>query len=378
MGVVLAPGVGAILGGWLTDSYGWSWIFYINVPVSIVGMFMVATFVHDPSYLRRGVKSVDWLGIGLLAVALTTMQVVLERGQENNWFESNWITLGTVFCLASAVALVLWELKSKEPVINLRMLRNMPLTIGSAMVIIFGVALFGTTFILPQFTQKLLGYPAFEAGLVLAPRALMLLLCMPIVGWLYGRVDARILVFIGLSVITYSYYELSHLSLEAAFWNLIPILLVMGVGMPFMFVTLSTVSLSTVARRDMTDASSIFTLARRVGGNIGYAFAATLVARGSQIHRTYLASHISVFNPNFMEYRRHILGLLKHAGAPASLADLSGNALIDSIVNRHATMLAYNDVSSTFGLLFLITVPLVFLLPGSRFNKQESRATAGH
>ena len=378
MGVVLAPAVGPILGGWLTDHYGWAWIFYINVPVSIVGMFMVATFVHDPSYLRRGVKSIDWFGIGLLAVALTTMQVVLERGQEKNWFESNWIIFGIAVCLVSAVVLVLWELRIEEPVINLRILRNMPLTVGSSMIVIFGIALFGTTFILPQFTQKLLGYPAFEAGLVLAPRAMMLLLIMPVVGRLYGRVNARVLMLIGILIVCWSYYDLAHLSLEAGFWDLVPMLLVMGVGMPFMFVTLSTVSLSTVSKQDMTEASSIFTLARRVGGNVGYAFVATLVARGAQIHRTYLVSHISLFNPNYMEFRRRIAGLLTYAGVTPSLAETSGNALIDSVVNRHAIMLAYNDVSRIFGVLFLVTIPLVFLLPGRTPRTEESRGAPGH
>ncbi len=364
MGVVLAPAVGPVLGGWLTDHYGWAWIFYINVPVSIIGMFLVATFVHDPSYLRRGVKKVDFLGIGLLAVTLTSMQVVLERGQENNWFESRWILFGAAVSLISVATLILWELKAEEPVINLRMLRNVPLTVGSSMGIVFGIALFGTTFILPQFTQELLGYPAFTAGLVLAPRAVMLLLVMPLAGWLYRYINARALVLFGIFVIWWSYYDLAHLSLSAGFWNLIPMLLVMGAGMPFMFVTLSTVSLSTVDRQDMTDASSIYTLARRVGGNIGYALVATLVARGRQIHRTYLISHISLLDPNYQEYSHRVTSLLGHAGVNSSTTQTTGNALINWLVNQQATMLSYNDVSFILGLLFLATIPMVFLLPG--------------
>ncbi|MEJ2040039.1 MAG: DHA2 family efflux MFS transporter permease subunit, partial [Desulfosarcinaceae bacterium] len=170
MGVVLAPAIGPILGGWLTDRFGWPWIFYINVPVCIVGMFMVASFVHDPHYLRRGVVKIDWIGIALLAIALTSMQIVMERGQQESWFDSNLIRLGAAVCGASFLGLIYWELKTSEPVVNFRILRNLALSLGSFMGVVFGISLFGTTFILPQFTQNLLGYPAFQAGLVLAPR----------------------------------------------------------------------------------------------------------------------------------------------------------------------------------------------------------------
>ena len=364
MGVVLAPAIGPILGGWLTDNYGWPWVFFINVPVSIVGILMVATFVHDPKYLRRGVRKIDWMGIVLLTIVLTTMQIVLERGQSENWFESRMIVFGTAFCAVALIGLVYWEMKIPEPVINFRILKNIPLSLGSAMGIIFGIALFGTTFILPQFTQNLLGYPAFEAGLVLAPRAVMLLLFMPVVGRLYNRVDARILVLAGVGITFWSYFELSQISLEAGFWNLVPTLLIMGVGMPCMFVTLSTISLATVPKPDMTDAASLYTLSRRVGGNIGYALAATIVARGQQIHRSYLIGDINPWNPIYTEFSHSAEKMFSHVGLNAQAMQHAVLALTDKIVNMQATMLAYNQVSWIFGLLFLSTIPLVMLLPG--------------
>jgi MFS transporter, DHA2 family, multidrug resistance protein len=364
MGVVLAPALGPIVGGWLTDNYGWPWIFFINVPVSIAGMFMVGAFVHDPQYLRRGVRKVDWLGIALLTIALTTMQIVMERGQSENWFESHMIVSGTVFCVASLIGLVYWELKTPEPVVNFRILRNIHLSLGCAIGLIFGLALFGTTFILPQFTQELLGYPAFQSGLVLAPRAFMLLIFMPIVGRLYNYVDARVLALIGVGITVWSYYDLSRLSLTAGFWNLVPMLLIMGAGMPFIFVTISTLSLSAVPRPDMTDATSMYTLARRVGGNIGYALAATIVARGQQIHRSYLVEHVNPYSPAYAEYSRIASKAMGHMGLNAQAMQHAVQLLTDRIVNMQATMLAYNDVSWVFGLLFLSTIPLVLLLPG--------------
>jgi DHA2 family multidrug resistance protein len=372
MGVVLAPALGPILGGWLTDRYGWPWIFFINVPVSIIGIFMVASFVHDPHYLRRGVRKIDWLGIALLAVALTTMQVVLERGQQENWFDSNMIRLGTSVCAASFLGLIWWEMTTGEPVVNFRILRNLPLSLGSFMGIVFGIALFGTTFILPQFTQELLGYPAFEAGLVLAPRAMMLLISMPIVGRLYPHLDARVLVLFGILVTGWSYYDLARLSLDAGFWNLVPTLLIMGIGMPFMFITLTTISLSTIPRADMTDASSLYTLARRIGGNIGYALVATLVARGQQVHRVQLIAHVTPYNPNLAEFQRQAARLLGHMGLNPAAMQHTGLALLNVLVNRQATMMAYNDVSWTMGLLFLAVIPLALLLPSrKRIARQQ-------
>jgi DHA2 family multidrug resistance protein len=364
MGVVLAPALGPIVGGWLTDNYGWPWIFFINVPVSIAGIFMVGAFVHDPHYLRRGVRNVDWLGIALLAVSLTTMQIVLERGQSENWFDSRLIVLGTVICVAAFIGLVYWELKIPEPVVNFRILRNFHLTLGCAIGLIFGLALFGTTFILPQFTQELLGYPAFQAGLALAPRAFMLLIFMPIVGRLYNHVDARVLAMIGVGITCWSYYDLSGLTLTTGFWNLVPMLLIMGAGMPFVFVTLSTLALASVSRSDMTDATSMYTLARRVGGNIGYALAATIVSRGQQIHRSYMVEHVNPFSPAYAEYSRIASKALGHMGLNPQAMQHAVQLLIDRIVYMQSTMLAYNDVSWVFGLLFLSTIPMVLLLPG--------------
>ena len=364
MGVVLAPAMGPILGGWITDDLGWPWIFYINIPVSIAGMLMVGAFVHDPSYLRRGVQKIDWLGIGLLTLALSFMQIVLERGQSENWFESNYIILGTAVCILSLIGMIYWELKTPEPVVNLRILKNIPLATGSAIGIVFGIALFGTTFILPQFTQNLLGYSAFDAGLVLAPRALMLMIFMPIVGRLYNKVDPRALMFIGTAIVAWAYYDLSRLSLQVGFWNLIPVLLVMGAGMPFVFVTISTVSLATIPKPDMTDATSIYTLTRQVGGNIGYALAATLVSRGYQIHRAHLVEHINPYNPMFTQFSHAAGKALSGTGLNAQASSHGALALINQFVSREAVMLAYNDASMIFGYLFLFTIPLVLLLPG--------------
>ncbi|MDA8142150.1 MAG: DHA2 family efflux MFS transporter permease subunit, partial [Desulfobacteraceae bacterium] len=373
MGVVLAPAMGPILGGWLTDHYGWPWVFYINLPVSIVGILMVMAYVHDPPYLRRGIKRVDWLGIILLSVALTSLQIVMERGEHESWFESHLIQLGTAVCVLSVLVLIYWELKTDEPVVNFRILRNKSLSLGAAMGVVFGIALFGSTFIIPQFTQNLLGYPAFDAALVLAPRAMTLMLCMPLVGRLYRRAEPRMLVIIGILVTCWAYYDLAHLSLSVGPRNMVPILVVMGIGMPFVFVTMSALSLSTIARVDMTDASSLYTLARRVGGNVGYALAAALVSRGLQVHRVQLVSQITPYNLNWADFQQQAAALLGHAGLNPAALKQGGLALINLLVSRHAAMMAYNDVSWIMGGMFLATLPLAFLLPSRQKIAQRQQ-----
>jgi MFS transporter, DHA2 family, multidrug resistance protein len=378
MGVVLAPAMGPILGGWLTDNFGWPWIFYINIPVSIAGIFMVAAFVHDPPYLRRGIQKTDWLGIALLAIAITFMQIVLERGQSENWFESQVIIFETLVGIGAFIGLIYWELRIDEPVVNLRIMRNIPLSIGSAMGAVFGIALFGTTFILPQFTQNLLGYPAFQAGLILAPRAFMLMLFMPIVGRLYNHFDPRVLIMTGIGIVFWAYYDLSDLTLSTGFKDLIPVLLIMGAGMPFVFVAVSTVSLATIPPPDMTDATSLYALTRQVGGNIGYALAATLVARGHQIHRSYLVEQVNPFNPIYSSYSHIVEKVLGHSGLNPHALQHAALALANKIVDMQAVMLAYNDTSIAFGILFLCTLPLVLFLPGRSALRPSAPNSAGY
>ncbi len=374
MGVVIAPGAGVILGGWLTDQYGWPWIFFINVPVAIVGIVMVSTFLEDPSYLRRGVRRIDWLGILLLGIAMTGMQVVLERGQEANWFASPWIVTGTVVTVAALLALVLWEFRVAEPVIDLRLLRNVPLSVGSGMGLLFGITLFGTTFLLPALLQQLLGYPALQTGIVLLPRAVALLVMMPVAGWLYNRVDPRVLIAAGGVLIYLSYQQLAHLSTAVSTANLVPVMMLMGMGMPFMFVTLSTVALSTVAKRDMTSASGLYTLTRRIGGNIGYAFLATVVASRQQFHHVRLAGALNPYSGPYVAFHAAVASRLEQAGLGAPSA--AATAVANRLLNQQATMLAYNDASWLLGLLFLVGLPLILLLPGRRRMRAAADAAA--
>jgi DHA2 family multidrug resistance protein len=363
MGVVLAPAIGPILGGWLNDNYGWPWIFYVNVPISIPALLSAMAFVHDPPYLRRGVAKIDWVGIALLAVGLTAIQVVLERGQQYGWFSSDFIIGGFVVSGVSLVALVIWELQTPDAIVDIRLLRNIPLSAGSAMGFVYGIGLLGTTFILPQFTQQLLGYSAFQAGMILLPRAATIFILMPIAGILTRKFDARVLVLCGLGFMYWSYYDLSQLSLDAGMWTMMPALLLMGAAMPFVFVTMSAVTLNSVAREDVTHATSLYTLTRTVGGNVGYAMVATFVANGTQLHRSTLVAHINPFDPAYLAFHAQSAAGLLQRGLDPVAADQAATAIANGLVNRQATMLAFNGTFWWMGLFFLMVIPLVFLLP---------------
>lgn len=377
MGVVLAPAIGPVLGGWLTDSYGWPWIFYVNVPVAIAGIVMVSLFLEDPPYLRRGIARVDWFGILLLTVGLTGMQVVLERGQESDWFASSWIVGATAFTLVSLALFVIWELRHSEPVVDLRLLRNGPLSAGSTIGLLFGIALFGSTFLLPALLQTVLGYDAYNAGITLLPRALTLFVMMPLVGWLYNRMDARWMIAIGIALIVVSFDGLSHLSAAVSHDSLVPILVLMGMGMSFQFVTLTSLAISTVPREQMTGASSLYTLSRRVGGNIGYAILATLVARRAQVHHAHLAENLAPTNPAFTTAQEHLGALLQQHGAPAATAKVQALGMLDRVVDQQSAILAYNDAARFIGLLLLFSAPLLFFFSRQPQLQAKRAARAG-
>ncbi len=371
MGVVLAPALGPVVGGWLTDHLGWPWIFYVNAPFSIFGVFMANAFVQDPHYLRRGLSRIDGFGIALLALGLTGMQLVLERGQHENWLQSNWIVAGILLTVVAFVLFVRQELRVEEPVIDVRLLKNLPLSTASAIGLVLGIGLYGSTFLLPSLVQNLFGYPAYDAGLVLLPRGAVMFFMMPIVGWLYNRLDARLLVACGLGFMATSFFWLAGMAINANFWSFVPPLVIMGFGLPFAFVTLTTVSVSTIPREAMTHATSVYTLSRRVGGNIGYALLATVVERRSQFHHARLVAHVTPYDPGYGHTQAQLASTLIREGVPPTAAPHLADGLIGRFVNDQSTMMAYNDAAWLVAMMFVLFAPLALLLPARRRARRD-------
>ena len=376
MGVTLAPALGPVVGGWLVDNYGWPWVFYINVPFAVAGILMVSAFVHDPPYLKRGIARIDWSGITLLTIGLTAMQIVLERGEEVDWFASHWIVVGTVLAAGSLIALVIWELESSEPVINFRLLHNLRLSAGSSLGAMIGFVLYGSSFVLPQLTQDLLGYSAYQAGMVLMPRAIAMFVMMPIVGRLYNYVSPRLLVTGGLLAIALSQWWLGHLALYTGFWNLATPLILLGAGLSIPMVTLSTVSLSSMPRAQMTGASGLYTLARRVAGNVAYASLATIIDRRTQFHRSRLIEGVSGLDPSYLRSAAGFSARLMHFGFNSAATSGRSLAMVNALVDRQSTMMSYNDVNWLVAVMTLLVLPFVLMLPARA--PDHARDARGH
>ncbi len=372
MGVTLAPAIGPAVGGWLVDNYGWPWVFYINVPFAIAGIMMVSTFVHDPPYFKRGVGRVDWTGIALLTIGLTTMQIVLERGEEVDWFASHWIVFGSILAAAALTVLVFWELWSSEPVINFRLFHNLQLSVGSGIGALIGFVLYGSSFVLPQLTQDLLDYPAYQAGMVLMPRALAMLFAMPVAGRMFNYVSPRVLVTFGLLSVFVSQYWIGHLTLAAGFWSIATPLILLGGGLAFPMVTLSTVSLSSMPRQHMTGASSLYTLSRRVAGNIAYAVLATMIDRRLQFHRARLVEGVSNLDPYYAQFHAGFTARLISHGLNSAATPGPSLAMMNAMLNRQSLMMAYNDTNWIVAIMALAVLPAVMLLPRRGLNLTSS------
>ena len=269
LGVVLAPAFGPTLGGWLTDQYSWPWIFYINVPIGIINLLLVSRFVEDPSYLIRRKGEIDWLGLGLMVMGLGALQLMLEEGEKNDWFQSGYILRLAAVAVAGLAFFVWRELKIKRPAVDLRILRNVSFSSATALGGVLGMALNGSLFLLPLFLQNLLGYTALKSGLAMMPRSLAMAVIMPIGGRFYNRLGPRLLVGAGLAVTGVSFWQLSHLTSQIGYWDIFWPQVMQGVGFSLIFVALSTAALSTIAKPEVTAATGLYNVSRQVFGSIG-------------------------------------------------------------------------------------------------------------
>lgn len=362
LGVVMGPAFGPTLGGWLTDQYSWPWIFYINVPVGVINLLLVSRFIQDPPYLVRDKGKIDFLGVGLLAVGLGALQIMLERGEQKDWFNSSFITY---LAVASAIGLILFvwrELSTDRPAVDLRILKNVTFTSGTLIGGVLGMGLFGTLFILPLFLQQLLGYPAFDSGLALMPRSLAMAVIMPISGRLYNRVGARTLIGLGLFVSAFSFWELSRLSLQVGFWDILFPQIFQGVGFGMIFVALSTASLATIDRSKMQAATGLYNVVRLIFGSIGIAAAATELDRGAVAYGARLVENVTPFSDTAVEWLKSAASAMLNKGFDGVTAQLQSLKLIDGEVARQAMMLSVNHVFFLVACLFVASAPLVFLL----------------
>ncbi|MDQ1707918.1 MAG: transporter, family, multidrug resistance protein [Pyrinomonadaceae bacterium] len=359
MGIIVAPIIGPTLGGWITDNYSWRWIFYINVPVGIAAVLMAVWFIENPPYLKRIVGSrIDYLGFALLTVCLATFQLVLDTGQQNDWFASRQIVLLTAVSVTSLIAFVMRELTVAEPIVDLRILKNRNFGVGTLLMTIVGGVLYSTTALLPLFLQTLLGYPALQSGMAISPRGIGSMASMIVVGRLVGKIDSRLLMTFGFFVLATSMYLLAGVNLEIASSNIVWPSLINGFAMGFIFVPLTTVAMGTLKREQMGNAAGIYSLMRNIGGGLGISAVTTLLARGAQQHQAVMVSHLTPYDSAFQQRMQQLQGVFGTTAAGAQKAYLS---LYGTLI-RQATLLAFVDNFRLLTFVCLACIPLVFLL----------------
>ncbi len=372
MGIVVAPVVGPTLGGWITDSYSWRWIFYINLPVGMLALFMANLFVEDPPYLRHKFKgAIDFLGFGLMAVWLGAMQLVLDKGQEADWFEANWIRVVAAVSAAAFVGFVVRELTNREPIVQLRILLNRNFSMGTLIATLYGFALYGVTALLPLYLQTQMGYSALDSGLAVSPRGLGSLVAMMIVGILVNYVDGRILLALGFAGFAYSTVLLSHINLGISMWSVAAPNFLNGFAGGFIFVPLTTMTMSMLRKQEIGNAAGIYNLMRNIGGSVGIATVTTFLVRGAQTHQNYLAANLTATNPTAMAALKGLQAKFFAGGASASNAQQSALGALYRSIQQQAAVLAYADNLRLLAYLSLVCMPLLFLLVRLRHGKAK-------
>jgi DHA2 family multidrug resistance protein len=367
IGAMFGPVVGPSLGGWITDNLDWRWIFYINIPVGIIAVIMTKYFVFDPSYLKRKKVSIDYWGISLLTLGIGSLQLVLDKGQQDDWFNSSFIIFFTILCVLSLLLFVYVELKHAHPVVNLRLFKSSSFAAGNFIMFMVGFGLYGSVVMLPLFLQTLMGYSATMAGMVIAPGGLATLLVLPFVGAYIQRHDGRKVIFAGLLLAAVSMYYMQGFNLEASYWDFFWPRVILGVALGFIFPPMTTLTLVGIPREEMGNATGIYNLLRNIGGSVGIAISATMLARLAQFYQVNLVGHINPFNP-LLQLR---LSELKHAaiakGMDVVTAQTASLEILYRIVRRQAGMMAYNYIFWVICLSFIAIIPLLFLLKKPKF-----------
>ena len=369
MAVVTAPAIGPTLGGWITDNFSWRWIFFINIPVGILSILLTSRLIQDPPYFRRRKRSethIDYIGLGFVALGLGTLQVVLDKGQREDWFESNFILILSVIAALSLIFVIYWEWKQKDPIIDLHLFSDRTFGISNLLMFMLGFALLGSTLLLPLFSQTLLGYTAQQAGLALMPGGFAIILLLPLVGFLLSRYTPRWLLMFGLIVLSYSLFHMTKFNLQIDFRTVAEARVLQAVGMAFLFVPINTAAYAFLPRDKNNAASGLMNLARNIGGSVGISVVTTMLDRRTQKHLSDLAGNLSASNLSLQATLQGAARAMQAHGASAAEASQRAYALVQGTVQRQAVMLSYIDCFWFLGVSILCMIPAVFLIKKSK------------
>jgi DHA2 family multidrug resistance protein len=378
MGVVVAPIVGPTLGGWITDNYSWHWIFFINIPVGLFSLLLTYMLLFDPPYLKR--KSlrdgthIDLIGLGLLGVGLGFLQVVLDKGQREDWFSSDFIVWCSILAAIGLIGALFWELRKDEPIVDLRILRDRNFALATVTMFTLGVVLYGSIVLLPIFLQTLMGYSATQSGLVLSPGALVSLLMLPIVGHLLRTREPRQLIMLGLVITSLSLFYMANFNLDIDFRTAVLARVVQGFGLVFLFVPINTMAFHFIPKHKINNATGLINLARNIGGSFGIAAVTTLLARRAQFHQSVLVSHLTPLDFGYQAALQRATAFLIQQGSSAVQAATQAQALLYGSLTRQSMALAFVDDFWLLAVVTLVLVPLPFFLKKTRSEKGPETA----
>ncbi len=370
-GVIFAPIIGPTLGGWITDTYSWHWIFLINVPIGFISLWLIQKYIFDPPYAKKGkVKSVDYMGFILLTVWLFVLQIILDNGQKSDWFGSSWVRWSATVVGITFIAFIVRELIIKEPIVDLKVFKDKNFAIGTVLHFVIGAVLYSTLAILPLFLQQLMGYTATLSGLAISPRGFGSLAGLVICAYLANRVDQRWVIAAGLLILAFSNILFGTLNLQIAMGNIILPNIICGAAFSIVMIPLMTIAFVTLKNNQMTNATGVFNLAKSVGGAIGTSAVSTMVSRMSQVHQTHLIRNLTYSHTGFTE---------KLGAIQAGIASLSGNGLAAAKANvvvynqliQQSTLLAYMDCFKIYAILLVALTPLIFLFQKVKYKKNK-------
>jgi DHA2 family multidrug resistance protein len=365
MAVVAAPALGPTLGGWITDNFTWRWIFFINVPVGILSLILTSRLISDPPYLKKqkrvGAK-IDYLGFGLIALGLGTLQIVLDKGQRADWFEAPYIRVFTFIFVTALVLAIIWEFRVKDPIVDLRLFKDRTFLTANVMLFMLGFVMYSSTVLLPQYAQELMGYTAQRAGMMISPGGIAIMLLMPLVGFLVTHYDARKLISFGFLIIGLATLNMMRFNLGVDFRTMMWARVLQATGIAFLFVPINTAAYAYLPREKGGAASGLINLSRNIGASVGISFVTTMLARRAQVHQSTLVSHLSVYDGHFMATVRTLTHHFTASGADTMMAARQAYGVVGEMVARQASLLAYIDNFWLLGMSALMLVPFVFIM----------------
>ena len=363
IGIMVAPILGPTLGGWLTDNYHWRWIFLVNVPIGLLAVILQIAFVPgEEEHPAHRAARVDYLGLLLVVLSIGCMQIVLDRGERADWFAAPWVWAFSAVSVLATVALVPWELRREAPVVDIRLFRDPSFAAGSVITLMLFASLYSNFIMFGLFLQLLMRYPALQAGVTMAPRGFATMIAMFLIGQLYTRIDARMVLAMGVIMVAYGGFEMSRWSADIAPVNMLPPLLITGLGIGFTFVPLSALTISTVAQASVANASSLFNLMRNTGASIGITLSSTFLVRWGQIHQADLVNHVHATSAPAQAALAGAKALAASGGADGFTATSQAHGLIYGLVVHEANLLAFTDVFRLSGYVALAILPLILFL----------------